>query len=100
MAKKKLNSKMVANINMYKRVFGSEEGQLVLWDIMKITGFMEPNHVPGDPYTSTFHEGQRSVACTILNRMKYDLNKIDKLIDIGATYEDSFIEYNQAGSGD
>lgn len=61
-------------ILQYRRVFGSEEGQMILRDLMN--NFHILNSHKGD----MFKEGQRSVVLHILNQNNVDINEYDKLI--------------------
>ena len=51
----------------YRAVFGSPTGREVLEDLQRFTGFMETSHCPGDPCTTSFREGRRSVYLHILD---------------------------------
>lgn len=54
----------------YREVFASEQGKLVLDDLMKFTGVMRQSHVPGDPLDTAFLEGKRRVGLRILAQME------------------------------
>lgn len=59
----------------YKKVFGSDAGKAVLFDLMN--RFHVLNEHGGDP----FKEGQRSVALHIFKKCKIDLKEFDKLLN-------------------
>ncbi len=42
------------------------DGRRVLWRILELAGPNRISHVPGDPYSTAFNEGKRSVANEIL----------------------------------
>jgi len=55
---------------LYRRVFLSPEGSALLTDILRFTNFWTRVTEPGDPISSAFNDGARSVALRIL-RMVY-----------------------------
>jgi hypothetical protein len=68
----KLNLK--EKISTYKRVFGSKEGKIVLFDLMN--RFHILNTHKGDAYA----EGQRSVVLEILNKTNVNMEALDELM--------------------
>lgn len=55
---------------IYARTFGAGDGPLVLQDLSRQFWGDRTTAVAGDPYTSAFYEGQRSVVLHIRKRMK------------------------------
>lgn len=53
----------------YNFVFGSEEGQRVLSDIIRSCHMLSPTYFPGDPHQTAFQEGERNFALKILTNM-------------------------------
>lgn len=57
---------MPENIHQtYKLIFSTPNGQMILKDLEKLFFFHKSTHVPGDPNTSAYKEGQRSVILAI-----------------------------------
>jgi len=73
----------VANVTQFKELFGSPLGKKVLWKMCKDVGFLESNHCPGDPYSSAFNEGRRTVVVDILRKTNMNLDKINNLVEEG-----------------
>ena len=42
-------------------VLKDPRGQRVLASILHMTGWLQASHVPGDPHTTAYREGQRSI---------------------------------------
>lgn len=67
---KKLYKDNVANeklVHKYKTVFGGQDGEDVLLDILKFCKVNQPTYIPGDPHTSAFNEGMRRVGLRLLS---------------------------------
>ena len=58
----------------YSKVFESEEGKIVLFDIMRVTGFDRTPFTP-DPYEAAFNAGRQSIVHDIVRAMNLDLEK-------------------------
>jgi hypothetical protein len=65
-------------ISMYKSVFGSENGQRVLWDLMKVSGYTS-NNFDENPQQLAYNEGLRSMVIRIVNLVEMDTQQISKL---------------------
>ena len=82
---------MKATIQAYKRVFDSEDGKLILNDLMKSCHFMQSTY-DKDPYETHFNEGARSVIVRILKTQNTSMDKVNELIrrleTEGEQYED------------
>jgi len=81
--KKKINKvgdKALATFEDYQRTFGSPYGRRVLWHLMKVHGFLENSHVPGDSHSTAFNSGSRDVINNILKKMKVDIPAYSKML--------------------
>lgn len=71
---------MKATILAYKRFFDTQDGKLILKDLMKschvITSVMDK-----DPYETAFNEGARSVVLRILKTTNTSIEQLNKLIE-------------------
>ena len=54
----------------FQEVFRGEAGERVLRHLMDTYGIWQSTIVPGDPMSSAFNEGQRSVVLGILERVR------------------------------
>ncbi len=78
---KRLEKAMAVN-NAYKRTFATDEGQIVLEDLMLATGVISgSSFAPGDPYQTAFNEGRREVVNRIIESINIDPNKFMKIVD-------------------
>lgn len=58
----------------YNRLFNSEMGQAVLLDLFKEAGLDRYTiHVQGDPHSSAYHEGRRSIVWSIMIKANQDV---------------------------
>lgn len=55
---------------LYKKVFNSPEGKKVVRDLMECGMIFGQTHVPNDPYSSAFNEGQRRIVLRLLSFLK------------------------------
>ena len=53
--------------NAYKRLFATDDGQVVLRDLAKFCGVDRPSSVPGDPFATHVNDGMRRVALRVFN---------------------------------
>ena len=53
---------------LFEKVFSSPDGQKVLRMLMAENSFCNTTFEAGDPYTSAFYEGKRSVVASIIQR--------------------------------
>ncbi len=72
--KEKDGSEQRDRVVSYKKTFGTEDGRIVLFDLMD--KFHILNSHGGDP----FKEGQRSVVVGILSQSNINLEQFDKLL--------------------
>lgn len=49
-----------------EQIVARPDGRRVLWRILEIAGPNRISHTPGDPYSTAFNEGKRSIANEIL----------------------------------
>lgn len=73
--------KQAASIADYAELFKSDIGQKVLYDLLRCHGVLGACHVPGDPYSTAFNDGARSVVLRIMKRSKMDINAFLKAVD-------------------
>jgi hypothetical protein len=55
----------------YKATFGTPEGKRVLADILKRAGMLETSMVEGDPAMTSFNEGKRALALSIIDELRW-----------------------------
>ena len=55
--------------SLYKEVFGTNSGKLVLADMMKRFGVFRNSYRHDDPHGTSYCEGQRSVVLDLLRHM-------------------------------
>lgn len=77
-------------INRHERYcahFESAEGKAILRDLMRKYRVLETTHVPGDPHSTAYNEGQRSVILSILRYVNKDTTSLIKQIEETASHE-------------
>lgn len=75
MRKKKISK--IDYVKLYKEVFGTEQGQLVLADLCRKFYIFRPTKLPkGAPGDMEHCEGMRNVVLFILSQVEYDLNTL------------------------
>ena len=79
MSNKQGGDRRLATVSDYQRVFNSVEGRRVLRHLMKVHGFMQTSYNE-NPYATAFNEGGRNVVIQIMNKVRIDLNKLEKEI--------------------
>lgn len=87
MFKKSRERKMVDSINRYKEVFHSENGRLILLDLLKSTNVIGTSFSP-DPYETAFNEGQKAVVLRILRTIETDPAQLLELINLAGQSEE------------
>lgn len=75
------NVNQASAIADYKELFESDVGRKVLFSLIKSYGVLNSTHVPGDPYSTAFNEGQRSVVLMIMRKAKTDIKKFLKALE-------------------
>lgn len=63
----------------YSKVFNSEEGKTVLFDIMRVTNF-DRSPFSKDPYETAYEAGRQSIVHDIVRAMNVDLEKYLEII--------------------
>lgn len=71
----------------YRMVFGTEAGQRVLADILRLCAISQTTFVPGAPDLSAFNEGRRRVALEVIELITADPNALLRLMQTGETGE-------------
>lgn len=79
--------KRIATVSDFKNVFRSEEGQRVLYNILKRGNILSVSHNPGLPQETAFQEGRRDMALYILSKIKTDEKQLIEILDKGETNE-------------
>lgn len=80
MASSKKKVAQIDYIKLYKEVFGTEAGKLVLMDLCKKGRLLSPLPMKDDISVNlAFCEGQRQFALSILNMVEYDLEDLIQL---------------------
>lgn len=81
LAEKEMAKKQVARITDYKKVFESESGKRVLYDLMGTHFFLRTSFVKNDPYETALREGERNVVIRILQRLNMDSARLKEFIE-------------------
>lgn len=68
----------VRRIQLYKDVFGSEQGQEVLMDLMRTHHVLGTTYSPKDPNQIHIYEGERNVVLRILTYLELDTDELLK----------------------
>ncbi len=76
----KIAKKQAATIADYRRVFGTDQGKRVLWDILKNAHIMSPCY-SGRAEEAVFRDGERNVGLRIMATLKYDVRQLLEMID-------------------
>jgi len=63
---------------IYKIVFGSDQGKLVMDDLEKRCHFMSTTNVKGDSHESAYMEGQRSVLLFIKSMLQKENENVKR----------------------
>jgi len=69
-----------AILRAYQRLFNSPEGELVLRDMMKASGFTRTNYVPGSFDATAHNEGQRAMVLRVAKLAHYSEAQILALL--------------------
>ena len=76
----RLTEKEKKRLADYRTIFEGPQGQRVLADLCHRHGIFDPCHVPGDPYTTAYNDGRRSVVVDLLRYLGTDLERLDNLL--------------------
>lgn len=74
----------------YEKVFASPEGKKVLWDLMKVSGFLSSSFQPTKPHTVEFNEGQRNMFLYVLTKVNTTPDKLFQIMKEGEDYDATF----------
>ena len=89
MTKNKRLDKAARVNTAYKRVFSSEEGELVLHDLMVSAGIIANlSYVQGDSHQTSFNEGRREIVNRIIESINIDPAKFIKMVELEQGEED------------
>lgn len=66
----------------YQSVFGSDDGQIILKDLMASCHFLRTT-LSDSPYETHFKEGQRAVIIRILETLKVDPTQMLTILEMG-----------------
>lgn len=71
----------------YQRLFDSEDGAKVLADIARMGWVDRPTFAAGDPHETSFREGQRYLALSIIQKINTDPAYVQNLLAAGQSKE-------------
>jgi hypothetical protein len=77
---KQLKEALKVNI-AYKKTFSTDEGKMVLMDLVKSSGMMASSFVANDPYATAFNEGARSIVVRLIDTIQIDPEKYIKMLE-------------------
>lgn len=81
-------NKMKDTVLAYQRLFDTQDGKIVLKDLMKSCGF-DATIVGKDSNETYYNEGARSVVLRIVQNCNLSVDKLNKMIkDMEEQYED------------
>ena len=66
--------------NLYKMVFDSPNGQLILTDLADRHRIFQTTFVTNDPYATAFNEGRRAVILDLIRFINHDLEFIKEVM--------------------
>ena len=78
----RLSEKEKKRLADYRTIFKGPQGERVLADLCHRHGIFDPCHVPGDPYTTAYNDGRRSVVVDLLRYLGTALERLDNLLDV------------------
>lgn len=73
------NDLYLQNVKNYKKVFGSETGKKVLWDLLKACGFMSDGF-DENPNVTSYNSGARSMVLRILKIVEMNESELGAII--------------------
>ena len=77
----RLSEKEKKRLADYRTIFKGPQGERVLADLCHRHGIFDPCHVPGDPYSTAYNDGRRSVIVDLLRYLGTDLERLDNLLE-------------------
>ena len=78
---KQMAEKQLATLQDYKRVFNSEQGKRVLYDLMNNFDMMRPTYDPKNPNEIFVREGGRNVVLYILGKLKAETKTLEQYLE-------------------
>lgn len=63
----------------YETIYHLPQGRMVIEDLLKKTGLLEVSHVMGDPATTSYRDGRRSIGLEIIDAMRWSEGKLIQL---------------------
>lgn len=81
---KRMGKKAVQISVCYRKVFASDEGQIVLRDLMRTHWCLGTSFVPGKPDESALREGERNAVLRILKMLRTDPEELRAKIERSA----------------
>lgn len=73
--------KILSQYESYKAVFGSVDGKKVLYDMFRAHNVMSTTYCGNDPIGMAMREGERQVVIRILQIIKTDMGKLEKMME-------------------
>ena len=86
MFKNKRRQQRIDTMRCYKTVFASDDGLVVLFDLMKTSHLLKPTN--GDP----LNEGKRELALYIMTMIEADEKKFIELLQSSKTEDLSYVD--------
>ena len=77
----RLTEKEKKRLADYRTIFEGPQGERVLADLCHRHGIFDPCHVPGDPYSTAYNDGRRSVVVDLLRYLVTDLERLVYLLE-------------------
>jgi len=90
MTKERVANQAKDLVNAYKTAFATDEGQIVLWDLMKNSNML-CKHYSGDVNTMLLNEGKRELVLSILAKINTDPVDLLKRIQEGYNREERYV---------
>lgn len=63
----------------YDDLYRTPQGKMVIDDLLKRTGLLEVSHVIGDPASTSYRDGRRSIGLEIIDAMRWTEGKLVEL---------------------
>lgn len=79
--RKPREQQLLEDVTNFKQAFSTDAGKRTLRILQSKFWFLMPTFAPGDPVTTAFREGQRSVVLAIMETLGQDLTQIEEQIE-------------------
>ena len=63
----------------YQAVFSTQEGIVVLHDLLQRAGMLTTSHVPGDACSTAYYEGRRSLGLELVAELRWTEGELSML---------------------